>query len=204
MRAFSCGTVIELLKKILIMSKDKAPGVCVEFENDSWVVHNEGDSAILFTAPEKELAVKFATDMAQNHNIDLIVKDDEEDIYEEPEITEPCVCVEPDGDEWVVYNEGDSAVLFSAREKEDAVKFATEMSKQHEIKLRIADDGDAPQRADKEEALRVNVEHRDGMWVVKNDGDSAILFSSEDKDPALKFAQQMAEKHEIDLHVDRG
>jgi cyanophycinase len=57
-------------KKVL---RDEKEAVIVKHKDDKWEVFNEGDTAILFSSPNKEEAVKFADEVAQQHNLKLNV-----------------------------------------------------------------------------------------------------------------------------------
>lgn len=123
-------------KKVQKDKKVNLPAVHVEQYKDIWIVKNEGDSAVLFSASEKEKAVKFAKGMAKEHEIKLVVYDDEKKKQEKVQTEkEPVIYVEKEGEDWVVRNEGDSATLFRASDKEASLKFAKEMAKNHEVKL---------------------------------------------------------------------
>ena len=45
------------------------------------------------------------------------------------------------------------------------------------------------------------VKNKDHKWIVSNEGDSAVLFSSEDKEAAVKFAEEVASQHNLKLNV---
>lgn len=123
------------------------------------------------------------------------------------------VIVNKDADKWVVRNEDDSATLYQADQKEDAVKFANEMGEQHNIEVIIEEDRDdrrREERSDEREEEKeqkterdIIVRYSDGKWTVSHEEDTAILYSSEDKDSAVKFAKEMAEEHEIGFKVER-
>lgn len=103
----------------------------------------------------------------------------------------PKVVIEPDGDKWVVRNEGDSAVLFTSDDEESAQRFAEQMAEYHNVELDLT--ATEP---------TVSVERDGECWVVKHLGDSAILFSSDDREAAEKFAREMSQHHAVNLKVD--
>lgn len=106
--------------------------------------------------------------------------------------------------EWVVKNDGDSSILFRSTDKEAAQKFAAEMADAHEIELQTfkkTESSGSPVKAP--EQVKVNVERREGKWVVRKDGEAKDLYSSEDKKAAIEFANGLDEGNGIDLHVDK-
>jgi hypothetical protein len=127
------------------------------------------------------------------------------------------VLVEKDRDEWIVKNEGDSAILFKSSEREPAVKFANDMAEQHGIEVKIKDrenhrdnhrDDRRDERRSEEEQREEKKEHdlilkeSDGKWVVMHEEDTAVLFSASERSQAEKFARQMAEEHGVKLKID--
>ncbi len=105
---------------------------------------------------------------------------------------------------WVVKNNGDSSVLFSSFDKGSAEKFAEEMSEAHDIGLKIYPrDRNSKSPVQRDQMLRVNVEKRDGTWIVRKADEREVLFSSGSRDDALEFAESLDTGVGIDLHVDR-
>lgn len=45
------------------------------------------------------------------------------------------------------------------------------------------------------------VKNKIDHWEVFNEGDSAVLFSSDEKDAAVKFAEEVAKKHNLEVNV---
>lgn len=128
------------MKKNIKAKENKKPIVNVERQDDSWIVRNDGDSAVLFTASEKPAAVKFAKEMAKNHGLEVFIEDEKKNaIKKEVSGIAPAVIVYFEKELWVVKNEGDSSALFSAADKDASIKFASEMAKNHSIELIIED-----------------------------------------------------------------
>lgn len=116
---------------------EKNGKVIVEKNGDEWVVRNQGDSAILFSAHDKEPAVDFANDMVEKHEVELEIRDEEESHDDESQVpsVKDLVVSKNDG-LWEVSHEGDTAVLFSAHDKEAAMKFARDMAEEHGIRVK--------------------------------------------------------------------
>lgn len=113
--------------------------IILEKEKDEWIVRNQGDSAVLFRAGEKEPALKFANEMSEQHGIDLKVVDEEKLRNEEELKTDQDIIVRPEDGKWIVCHDHDTAVLFSAPSKEQALQFARDMSERHGIQIRLCD-----------------------------------------------------------------
>jgi cyanophycinase len=58
-----------------ISKNSKADNIVVKNKSDKWEVFNEGDSAVLFSTEEKDVAVKFADEVARKHNLKVNVQD---------------------------------------------------------------------------------------------------------------------------------
>lgn len=108
------------------------------------------------------------------------------------------ITVTSNSGDWEVKNEGDSAVLFSSQDKEAAVKFAKSMAETHKVKLHVEgeDDGEPAKKSD------IIVIYDKEAWIVRNENDSAVLFSSPDKEPAVDFANQMGKEHKVKVRVE--
>lgn len=116
-----------------------AKKVVLEKDRDGWIVRNQGDSAILYSSSEREPALNFAQDMAEKHELDLDIKDYEDsEETEETSVDHNIVVSQTDG-KWEVYHEDDTAVLFTASLKEQALKFAEEMAEKYELKVLVRD-----------------------------------------------------------------
>lgn len=126
------------------------------------------------------------------------------------------IIVRRDSREWIVQNEGDSAVFFSSEDKEAAVKFAKNMAETHKVKMEVVDDErekdrDEGKKDERDSTRSSNGEKRQNKknniiverdrddWIVKNENDSAVLFSSAIKEDALKFAKEMGKEHEVEV-----
>lgn len=109
-------------------------------DGQEWIVKNDGDSASLFRSVDKKAAIKFASEMAEQHGIEMIVEEEErsadKDGNHEPELKERDLLVYREDGKWIVSHEGDTAVLFTAADKNAALKFAKDMAEVHGIKLK--------------------------------------------------------------------
>lgn len=105
---------------------------------------------------------------------------------------------------WIVRNDGDSAILFTAPDREKAKKFAEEMSAHHKIEIKIFEkEEQSSPFPPKKEKLKVDVEKRNGLWVVRKNGADENLFTSKEKSEALEFANKLDEGQGLDLHIDK-
>lgn len=100
---------------------------------------------------------------------------------------------------WIVQTEGDTAILFSSADKEAAVKFGTDVANTHNVHVTIYDGKNPVAPTQKANIL---VYRKDGNWLVSTENDTAVLFASPDKDPALLFAKEMADGHGVKVIVD--
>jgi cyanophycinase len=57
-------------RKVMITERGS---VLIRIKDEKWEVLNEGDTAVLFTSLEKEEAVKFAEEIAKQHNLKLLI-----------------------------------------------------------------------------------------------------------------------------------
>jgi ribosomal protein L10 len=103
-------------------------------------------------------------------------------------------------DLWEVSTEGDSAVLFSSAEKKSAEDFAKNMAETHKVKL-IVEDGEKKEEKDSNAKSKILVINDREAWIVRTENDSAVLFSSEDKNAAIDFANQMGKEHKVDVKI---
>lgn len=53
----------------------------------------------------------------------------------------------------------------------------------------------------KKKRAAVMVKNIEEKWIVCNEGDSAVLFSTEDKEAAVKFAEEVANQHHLKLNI---
>ncbi len=52
------------------------------------------------------------------------------------------------------------------------------------------------------EKKKIIVSYYAGEWEVKNEGDSAVLFRSSNKEDAIKFAKDIARSHNIKIEIE--
>lgn len=105
---------------------------------------------------------------------------------------------------WVVKNQGDSTVLFSSPDKRAAEKFAGEMADAHDINLKVfPKDQNSSSPVREADKMKIDVEKRDGRWVVRKAGEETNLFTSDDRDSAVSFAYSLDTGAGLDLHIDK-
>lgn len=137
------------------------------------------------------------------------------------------VCVECDGENYRVKNEGDESYLYESQDKEATLDFARKLAEEHNVDM-IVDDrvnedrsGDdrkermddssgeesregqkfREDRGENEGPRNILVEEEGRYYVVRNEGDHAKLYESTDKEATIEFARKVAESHGIDLLV---
>lgn len=132
------------------------------------------------------------------------------------------VYVEFTGKYYIVKNEGDEAALYESEDKEASLDFANKVAEEHNVKVildeRIEKDDRnhkpvkgkrakdrserrryEERREDEEGPRDVIIEDDGRYYIVRNDGDRAKLYESEDKEASLDFARKVAADHEVDL-----
>lgn len=106
-------------------------------------------------------------------------------------------------DKWVVKNQGDSSILYSANDKESCEKFANQIADSYDLDMKVfAKDKNSNSPTEAPQPLEINVERRNDEWQVKKSGHDEVLFRSQDKDEAVRFANSIEHEHGLDLHID--
>jgi REP element-mobilizing transposase RayT len=131
------------------------------------------------------------------------------------------------GKYYIVQNDGDDAVLYESEQKEASLDFAQKVADEHNVEVvldgRMGEDEDKSDRPggeerkdhserrrheerkdDAEGPRNVLIEDDGKYYIVRNDGDRAKLYESEDKEASLDFARKVAKDHQVDLvMIDR-
>lgn len=105
---------------------------------------------------------------------------------------------------WIVKNHGDSTILFTSHDKQSAEKFARDMSEAHEIDVKVYPrEKNSSSPVKKPEELKIDVQKRDGRWVVRRAGEEKNLFESGSREDAVVYARSLDEGNGLDLHIDK-
>lgn len=140
------------------------------------------------------------------------------------------IFVEFTGKYYIVKNEGDEATLYESEDKEASLDFANKVAEEHNVKVILderikKDEGRSDRPAERksrhrkekhryegkyeekegEEGPRNVIVEDDGKYyIVRNEGDRAKLYESEEREASLDFARKMAKDHAVDLvMIDR-
>lgn len=137
------------------------------------------------------------------------------------------VIVEFTGKYFMVKNEGDDRPIYESETGEATLEFAKKIADEHNVELIISDRAKEGLMKQKEEAEQernrknntrsgkredrrrgerktegprsIVVEDDGKYYIVRNEGDRAKLYESQDKEATLEFARKMAQQHEVDL-----
>lgn len=150
--------------------------ILVDFAGKYFTVMNEGDEKPMYESEDGDATIEFARKVAEEHNVDVVISD---------------------------------------RVKEGMKKQAQEaerdLDRKEERELRDEErerrdeerrnEGRRYEERDTEGPRNVIVDDDGKYYIVRNEGDRAKLYESQDKEATLDFARRMAQEHEVDLIV---
>lgn len=167
---------------------DRKKKICVEYDGKNYIVKNEGDEAPMYESHDKEATVDFARKVAEEHNVEMVIDDRVNEAAEREEREEARK------EERREENRDDKRETSSrdrssrGRDRDGRKGDRAEMRRYEENR---SEDG----------PRNVLVEDDGKYYIVRNEGDSARLYESEDKEATIDFARKMAKEHEVDLIV---